>query len=216
MSFSSLLFFVVKIIIIIFKSEIFSYIVGKVYPITEENLFVGGDFVLSLFGRKYLPLSRSLSFCFSVIFIEELESYLRKKEVMPQLKYYRIKNLKCNRAEWHLHILTWLLFYAVTATVQLAQMQEAFNYDYVYLYSWSVIKNNVAFHFANQWGRDCFCYVILESILPLFTACSFLLLIISCFFIITYHYFKKYSENISLRLRKQSFWSSKGESYYLE
>ena len=33
------------------KSEIFSYIVGKVYLITKEHIFLGGDFVLKLFGR---------------------------------------------------------------------------------------------------------------------------------------------------------------------
>lgn len=54
LAFSSLLFFffVVKTIFFFLKSEIFSYIVGKVYLITKEHIFLGGDFVLKLFGRE--------------------------------------------------------------------------------------------------------------------------------------------------------------------
>lgn len=56
LAFSSLLFFFflwLKLFFFFFlKSEIFSYIVGKVYLITKEHIFLGGDFVLKLFGRE--------------------------------------------------------------------------------------------------------------------------------------------------------------------
>lgn len=55
LAFSSLLFFFflwLKLFFFFLKSEIFSYIVGKVYLITKEHIFLGGDFVLKLFGRE--------------------------------------------------------------------------------------------------------------------------------------------------------------------
>lgn len=53
LAFSSLLFFLwLKLFFFFLKSEIFSYIVGKVYLITKEHIFLGGDFVLKLFGRE--------------------------------------------------------------------------------------------------------------------------------------------------------------------
>lgn len=51
--FSAVFFFLwLKLFFFFLKSEIFSYIVGKVYLITKEHIFLGGDFVLKLFGRE--------------------------------------------------------------------------------------------------------------------------------------------------------------------
>lgn len=48
---------------------------------------------------NYLPLSRVLSFCCSIIFLEELEPYRGGGEVMSQLKNFQVKNLKYSRTE---------------------------------------------------------------------------------------------------------------------
>lgn len=51
--FSAVFFFLwLKLFFFFLKSEIFSYIVGKFYLITKEHIFLGGDFVLKLFGRE--------------------------------------------------------------------------------------------------------------------------------------------------------------------